>query len=526
MDVFGVALRQRVFARADLHQLVGSTLGRRFPDLIEGYAALRLEAEERARSASIADGGPALAVATISDHLEQILSRTRRSESAEVIARCAIDRELELEQIIARADPEALMLQEQAHERGIAIAMISDSYLPRDLIARMLSDAQFEPDHLLVASNEGVTKQTGLFERLLKVSRANPEHVTHVGCDRSQDVDQPGRLGIASIYSPRATDATRSLFELGLIARSGVDSIALTLADTRFHQRGPLHSRPEDIGYYAGGPLASGFAAWIGQQIDSRRPEQVLFCGPSGDLIRRVTTMLRPDIPRHLLTTFQPVGPGACPFGHLDGLDHAVSANDGSRVLVVESGLDGLCHPLVQYWAQRSRRSLHVTGAYLGLREPDVRGDSIGWAFEGRPRCAVEQHLSRRPEIIEALIRSFPSSAKDLPRPLRSFMTTGRQVEAGVLSFAEDFEPWVRLDHTDVTSALVEPALRVISNPTPAEAATLGEYPGWNAANPDRPQPLAIAPRRFRIVRRPRHATGRKAGALWSEGFQALVGKG
>lgn len=521
LEIFGTALYKPVLERADLHHLVASAISRHYPEVARNYPALRIQAEAEARASAKAEGCPAPPLARILDHLEALLGQAEHSAPADVIAQAAVDRELTLEQILSRPDPDAVALFEEARERGITTALITDSHLPRDLIARILEAANFTPDHLLVASNEGVTKETGLFERLLSVTKAKPSEVVHLGPSQAEDVEEAAGHGIRGHLAPNADVATTGLFDLGLTPRSGVDSIALGLAASRFARRGPDKSLARDIGYYAGGPLAAGFAAWVTNRIREQKPERVLFCGPGGELLRRVTTTLRPGLSPGRMTTFPTADTGSSLFQRLDRLEEVLRPRSGAGILLVETSLEGPCHPLIQDWARASGRSLDITSLRIGLGPSDDRRNTEAWAFGGTNHCPVEERLSRRPEIVEALLRSFPSSPRDLPPALRSFHAIGREVEAGVVGFAEDFEPWIRLDYRGTTPALAEPALRVISDPTPAEAAVLGGYPGWNSGETVGAVPLAVAPRRRR--RRPKGKAPEAESALWPEGLRALT---
>lgn len=522
LDIFGVALHRKLLDPDDLHRLVASVLGRRFPDLADDYVSLRSEAENRAQ----ADGGRStLSPARIGDHLQDLVDGDRLGAPATEIARTAIRLELALEQVIVRPDPEALRLHEEAADRGIPTAFVTDSYLPRDLIHRILRTSHFRPDHLLVSSNEGVTKDSGLFERLLVVTGEAPGRIVHLGPDQKLDVDGPRRLGIRGYLAPRSSAASQDLFQLGLTPRSGVDSIALALANDRFRRHGPDRSQPRDVGYYAGGPLAAGFGAWIGRLIDDQMPRQVLFCGPSGALMRLVTATLRPDLPQRLLTTFPGAEPGWCPIEHLNELDRVVNVRDRERLLIVETGWDGECHHLVQEWADMTGRSIDVTGAYLGLREPIRRRGTHAWAFNGAPSCAIESRIGRRPEIIDALLASSSRSDRRPTSGQHPYRKTAIEVAAGVAAFAVDFQPWVRLDYRQITAAMAEPALRVISHPTYGEALALGGYsgPGPGVHGTGRSAPLAVLPPRSLIARSPRLVEANLQAARWPEGYQALA---
>ena len=97
------------------------------------------------------------------------------------IRQAAISIEIELLQALCRPNPDAIWLYDRAAERSIPVAFLADSYLPRDLIGRLLRRAGFRADHLLISSHEGVTKADGLFDRLVRSVTVDPATMVHLG---------------------------------------------------------------------------------------------------------------------------------------------------------------------------------------------------------------------------------------------------------------------------------------------------------------------------------------------------------
>ncbi|MEM9133700.1 MAG: hypothetical protein AAF962_15250 [Actinomycetota bacterium] len=520
LDVFGLALQPTFLDDGDRHDLVASIVAKRFPAMASEYRPLREQAERKARAAAaIRDIGEA-PLAVISDHLHELLLDAVEPDDASAIARLSIDTEIELGRMLGRPNPDALELHRQARERGIATAMVADTPLPRDLVDRIVRACGYLPDHVLVSSNEGRRKGGGLFQRLVAKTGVTAGAVVHFGPDQELDVEVPRRLGIAGYLAPAPGDSAPQVV-LGLGAPGGLDSLALTLANRHLTRTASRAERGFDVGYYAAGPLLVGFAAWLGSEIDRLEPDRVLLCGRIGPLVDRTLDILRPDLPvegRHVLT---PTPDGRCPVDRLAGQE---PLREAERVLVGGLGLFDEPHRYAQKILNADGAGPEVRGAYVGLpNAPDA--SAAVWAFDDADDCEVRSAAYRRPEVLEALLRLLPPSPQDLEPGLRPFHTEAAHLAAGAEMFAEDIEPWLQLDHDGFSAVMIEPALRVIVDPTATEARVLAPYPIRGESGEQPAHRLAVLPPRTLAARRPGMIDAAAGDAAWAEGYQALAGE-
>ncbi|MCP5033990.1 MAG: hypothetical protein GY939_19485 [Actinomycetia bacterium] len=543
MDVFGVALHRAILAHDDIHRLVAADLaeanhGLVGRDLGQVYLSLRLEAEERARAEASSEGRHEVASANIADHLQDLVASTGLVDDPSDLVRRAITIELDLYQELSRANPEALWLHDLAVERDMQIAFVADSHLPRDLIARLIQGAQFRPDFLVVSSHEGLTKKTGLFNRLARLCKVEPSAITHLGPDADLDVTIPATVGMRTFHYPSGPDRNScSLIADDRSQRSGLDSIALGLASSRLDSIDPATATPADIGYYAGGPLAAGFATWIGQIIADQCPTRVLFCGPAGQLVCHVTAFVNDQLSDGLLTVLPPPRDGYCPVTDLTDLGALIDVEDGDRVLVVDLGWTGMTHLLVDVALQAAEKTVEVTGAYLGLTNASPPAPGVlTWAVQ-LPETNTDDR-SCPPHLLQALLAGVPpaptaadivgAASDDEPGE-----TTGRrlglgykalryQIEAGVREFIAELEPWLTFSRDRGTRTLIEPAHRIMTNPTHAEASVLGTYP--LGTEPDgSPTLLATLPPLAQIAQDPSLIDTNAADSPWAAGYMALA---
>jgi hypothetical protein len=408
------------------------------------------------------------------------------------VARRAIATEIDLYHELCRANPEALWLHDLAVERDMQVAFVAESHLPRDLIGRLLQAAQFKPELLLVSSHEGLTKGTGLFNRLVHLSEVEPSAIAHLGPNAPLDVSIPTNLGMRAFHYPSGPDRTAcSLIVDEDTERSRFDSIALGLARSRLESIDPASAAPTDIGYYAGGPLAAGFATWVGDLILDHAPSRVLFSGPAGQLLQQVTAFVNDGLPAELLTVLPLPEVGHCPVVDIARLAGQLDIEDGDRILVVDLGWTGLTHEFVELALQDDDdRKVEVTGAYLAL--PDSPPPTPGqWVWGAELPGARSGAGPCPPQILQALLAGAPPApsaaagfgadadpeAALMHRQSLRYGALRSQVEAGIREFVSDLEPWMAFGRDRGTPAMFEPARRIMINPTYAEASVLGAYP-------------------------------------------------
>lgn len=519
LDTFGLALQPTFLDDGHKHDLVSAIVGRQVPAIASDYPRLRTRAEKKARAVAASQDQDEVALSSIYDHLHELLLDRTEGHEASTIARLAIDTELDLGRMLGRPNPDALELHRQARQRGIATAVIADSSLPRDLVDHIIRASGFVPDFVIVSSNEGQRKGSGLYQRLLGKTGVAPHAVVHFGPDEHLDVEVPRQYGIVGHRSPDPASSPGTDLLMGFSRPSGLDSLLLSMAAQH-------HSRPTitdgegfGLGYYAAGPMAVGFCRWLGASIERAEPDHVILCGHAGELIDRVLSIVCPRLPaetRHVL----PVNhDGSCP---VERLATTVPLRSAKRVLVAGLGLFEQPHRRAADVLAPQGRGPVVTGAYLGLPHAPDRSADV-WAFDDAADCPIRAAAYRRPEVLEAMLRFLPRAAQDVSPLLRPFHAVGRSMSAGALTFAEDVEPWLHLDPSGPTPATLEPALRVIIDPAPAEAHILAPYPVYDRPDAGSDQPLACLPNRSVAALRPSVMAGEAERSPWPAGYQALV---
>lgn len=534
-DVFGVALEQAVLNRHDIHSLVASILGRTVPALADTYVDLRLQTERQVRLQADSEGRAEISVADIRDRLPLLFDHRMPIDERDRLAKRAIKYELQYEGLVNRANPWCLELYREAVELGAQVAFVADSALPRDLISEILSDAGYQPTNVFVSSQEGVTKASGeLLKLVCARTGIGPEQTLHVGADQGADVERPTRLGFRCHLRVDPRQEVESAIGPLAPLRRGVESFAFSLSADRLAQVGS-DIQPADLGYYAAGPMLAGFAATVGATIEREQPNHVLFCGPSGRLIRRLTATLWPDISSDKLHLHRSGG-NHTGDNHAAGDNTAakwlgsVGLDDDERLLAVDTGWHGLTHVDVGRTLEGLGHKIAVRGVYLGVPAGTKPGDDdhsgfSTWAFDGGAEGPIAPPDESGLEVLDALI---PTVLLDGDRTSTAdcddYRAAAPRLLRGIERFTEDFVEWFRRVPGDVGPSLIGPALRVVHEPSYAEAALLGSYPSQRIVLDDGPAQLATLPGRVSSSRDPHLVDEGGETAIWSEGYQALAG--
>ncbi len=502
-DIFGFAFDSALLHPRDLHRLVAGTLEQRIDQPIANYPDIRSRAETEAREAARAAGRTAIATPDISDRLGPMLGEALGGDTDPTIAREAMRAELDFHQRTVRANPDALQIYRQALAAEIGVAFVADSYLPRDLVAQMLHRAGYGRGLVLVSSHEGRTKGSGeLFATLANRARIDPPRITHIGPDPVADVERPAEAGITGILAASMRTQVVDRIELGVVEPTGVDSLALALAADHLAES-RLTIGPDNIGFYATGPLLAGFCGWAAALADRLDGRPLLCTGPSARLLREVTLTLRPDLPPARVQAVPSAGGRGADRSELRAAMDRIPTELRSRVTAIDLGWGA--EPTSRWLVDELRAiGIEADVHHTSLAPPPIGGstgpDRSTWAFDGGDDDPLALLRQRSGPVLEALVPG--------DHALRSGTLDGTLpgLAQGAVGFAEEFRQWLRLDAGGASAALTEPALRVALAPLRAETELLSPHvPDWPAGDDRGPLRFAddsLEPGRFRLGRR------------------------
>lgn len=292
LDVFDTVLWRRVPRPTDVFGMLGARLLRsgHCPAWITAatFRLMRIEAEQRARDASLSASGEA--------SLFDIWREMPISVFGGVDLEDLVAAEVQLEREITVPDPHIANLVREAAKNAVPIVLVSDTYFTADQLSYLLDRPGLEPlnkARVFRSHQHGLHKSAGLFEVVLQELGTRPEQVVHLGDNPVADDEAPAELGIRTIHYCRIDDDFAPVLE-----REGESGDSFAPFDANVdpdHGDGALTSlraktlrgAPTEVGdsarsawrFGAGvlGPVLTAFAEWAARRAHESG-QRVLWC--------------------------------------------------------------------------------------------------------------------------------------------------------------------------------------------------------------------------------------------------------
>lgn len=268
LDCFDTILWRRVAHPADV-----------FFDLQKhpAWAAIGLDGRLRVRAEMQARQLAQLRRQTPEVDLEEIY-RAAADGLDDATVQALQEAELEAEIQTCHALPASVALLRDAALRGVAVMVVSDTYLREAQLRRLLqatlpADAYAAIGRVVASCEHGVSKAGGLFLRLADRLALPVARMLHVGDNPLADLQPPRACGIASLHLKHLPEA--------LEARRQYQGTAMRLLEPEVRARRSLpagyhpvlaglvhntHDIDQAVGYATIGPMMHAFASWLLQQ--------------------------------------------------------------------------------------------------------------------------------------------------------------------------------------------------------------------------------------------------------------------
>lgn len=293
-DVFDTALMRRCGDPWAVFERVNRQLAEAGIDYPE-FPRHRREAEHEVRGRNEANG---IGDVTLDEIYAQMNATHGLSiEDAETTKQL----ELETERATAAANPSILQLVGEVLKSGKRVVFISDMYLPKAEVERLLRDAGYPDCPVYVSSVHRVTKHTGeLFGVVLEDLGITSEHLLHLGDNRTSDFDMARKQGIRAIHWTGISGGLPLVEQVHPFAdwkhKTLTARMAWGLARVRRAQcshADRLDRFWEMIGYEVAGPAYFNFLSWVIRNARQDGVQSLFFLSRDGYYLTQAFEMIK-----------------------------------------------------------------------------------------------------------------------------------------------------------------------------------------------------------------------------------------
>ena len=279
-DVFDTLLFRPFSSPSDLFMLAGERL-----DIMD-FTQIRLKAEEESRQKNrLLRGNREVTLLEIYQLVAQ---------ETGIDPQKGADLEFSLECELCWANPYMLEVFHILAAQGKTLVALSDMYLPKELLTRLLSLKGYEDfEQVMVSCDYNCSKRDGGLYELLK--ERYPGSIVHIGDNRISDIEKAKEKGLDTRFYQNVNEAG-NIFrarDMSRLAGSAYRGIVNAKLHSGYQQYTPYY----EVGFVYTGIYVMGFCQWIYRYVQEHKIEKVLFLAREGDLYQKVFHAMYPDIP-------------------------------------------------------------------------------------------------------------------------------------------------------------------------------------------------------------------------------------
>ncbi|WP_370821912.1 HAD-IA family hydrolase [Acidaminococcus massiliensis] len=291
-DLFDTLIKRDCFRPIELFHILEEKINLSYQVKIN-FAEKRIQAEKKAREISSYEEVT----------LDEIYMQLKDNFSSEQIGNIK-QWEQELELNLCQWNPLMRDVYNYCKQQEKNILIVTDIYLPQNLIERILDKLQIQYKFLFVSSVERKTKNKGgVFQRVLEKLGCQPYEIFHIGDNHESDYLIPHKLGIAAIQIPRESKINLFIQKKTYKKSHEYANLCSFINNhSNLHTWDAVHKKNGldyffQAGYEAQGPLLYSFVRWLEEQIKKMKIDKVFFLARDGQIMQKAFNILNDTIP-------------------------------------------------------------------------------------------------------------------------------------------------------------------------------------------------------------------------------------
>lgn len=271
-DVFDTLIYRNVSKTKNIFDIVQIQAELKYNILAANFAAVRIQAEKKA---ILTKEGEEITLDEIYDQIE-CLSLKEKELLKEL--------EIQAEKHFCQRNRIWDQILEKCRNHNIQIVIISDMYLPQNVIGEILKKSGVIYDRIFVSSKYKKRKSRGtLYKYVLSELNIDADEIIHIGDNKKSDYWIPQALGIKSIHYCRDLNS--------VLYYQKSDSIDGEILKAII-KNNDCDDYYENIGFQVFGPLLYGFLTWVRAKEEELKPELLLFLARDGFIIKKAYELL------------------------------------------------------------------------------------------------------------------------------------------------------------------------------------------------------------------------------------------
>ena len=272
---------------------------------------------------------------------------------------CDMNREIEEEFKTCRADKSMKEVYDTLKKQGKSIYAISDMYLPKSVIEKILENCGYSFDGVLVSSEYGKTKTTGkLYKQFLNEFNLKKEDVLHIGDNEIADFAGAKKAGVEAFLIPEKKN---------LLSYSKVNKKHMHVVGFVNNRLQYKIDRCEKLGYEVLGPIVVSFCQWLHKKRKEYNFEKLFFMSRDMRLVYDVYQKLYPEdnsqyiyISRKSLNSALDNAENLCKYLKKNGFE--------GEIALVDTGGRCAAQPILDYYAKLNDSTTNVGGLYMWVK--------------------------------------------------------------------------------------------------------------------------------------------------------------
>ena len=211
-----------------------------------------------------------------------------------------MQREIELELEFCIANPYMKKVYDIVLEKGKVIYLMSDMYLPRSAIERILKINGYSNYHQLFLSNElNLIKGDGTLQKYVMEHYIKNKAIIHIGDNYRADIKQSAMYGYQTKYYASVKELAQPFREKYIDNLAG--SFYRATINNYLHDGLWKHTAHFEHGFKVGGILTYGYCNFINQEARKNNSELILFCARDCDVIYKAYNQCFKEYENHYI---------------------------------------------------------------------------------------------------------------------------------------------------------------------------------------------------------------------------------